>query len=236
MASRKEEKESRRAERVAAEKVEQSKQARQQRLLIGGGVLGAAAALAVIAVLVLSGGGDSGGATEKPDTSVPIPAQEIKDLGVAARKAGCVFRQFPEEGHTHFLDQTTVNNNYKTNPPTSGDHRPPPAPAAGIYATGNEPDKENWVHSLEHGRVIYQYAPGTPQKRINQLQTLFAEPFRGVSGYQQAVMQNNTDMPFAVAAVSWTRYVGCDKFTDDTFDVFRAFRERFVDKGREQIP
>ena len=103
-------------------------------------------------------------------------------------------------------------------------------------STGNEPDKENWVHSLEHGRILYQYAPGTPARRISQLETLFNEPLKGVSGYHQLVLQNDTKMPFAVAAVAWTHYAACEKFTDKSFDVFRAFRERFVDKGPEIVP
>jgi hypothetical protein len=236
MASRKDEKEARRAERVAAEQAEHSKHARQQRLLIGGGVLGGGAALVVIVLLLLSGGGDkAGGGTETPNTSVPIPARQITDLDAAAKKAGCVVRTFPSEGREHLASNTAVNNNYKTNPPTSGNHRPIPA-EDGVYATGNEPDKENWVHTLEHGRIEYQYAPGTAQKRIDQLQTLFAEPFKGASGYHQLVFQNNTNMPFAVAGVAWTHYVGCKKFTDATFDALRAFRDRFVDKGPELIP
>ena len=237
MASRKEEKEARRAERVAAEQAEKAKQGRQQRLMIGGGVLAGIIAIAVIALLVSSGGSstDEGEATKAPDTSEAIPARQETDLATAAKKAGCVFKTFPSEGREHFADDKGINKNYKTNPPTSGEHRPTPA-EDGIYATGNEPDKENWVHTLEHGRIEFQYAPGTPQKRIDQLETLYAEPFKGSTGYHQMVFQNDTNMPFEVAAVAWTHYVGCKKFTDETFDALRAFRERFVDKGPELIP
>jgi hypothetical protein len=234
MASRKEEKEARRAERLAAENAAKAKNARQQRLMIGGGVLGAIIAIAVVALLATSGG-STDGQTAKPNTSVAIPARQITDLDAAAKKAGCEFKTFPSEGREHLPSATAVNNNYKTNPPTSGNHRPVWA-EDGIYARGNEPDKENWVHSLEHGRIEFQYAPGTPTKRINQLQTLFAEPFKGDSGYHQLVLQNNTHMPYAVAAVAWTHYVGCKKFTDASFDALRAFRERFIDKGPEIVP
>jgi hypothetical protein len=236
MASRKEEKEARRAERLAAEKAEQSRNARQQRLIIGGGVLGAIIAIAVVALLITSSGSsEDGQGTVKPNTSVAIPARQITNLDEAAKKAGCEFKTFPSEGRTHFADDKGINKNYKTNPPTSGEHRPTPA-EDGVYAPGNEPAKENWVHTLEHGRIEFQYAPGTPQKRIDQLQTLYAEPFKGSSGYHQMVLQNNTNMPYAVAAVAWTHYVGCKKFTDASFDALRAFRERFVDKGPELIP
>src|SRR5882672_11088657 len=150
MASRKEEKEARRAERLAAENAEKAKNARQQRLMIGGGVLGALIAVAVVALLITSGGSSTDGQnTEKPNTSVPIPARQITDLDVAAKKAGCEFKTSPSEGREHFADDNGINNNYKTNPPTSGEHRPVPA-GDGVYATGNEPAKENWVHTLEH--------------------------------------------------------------------------------------
>lgn len=235
MASRKEEKEARRAQRLEAENAEKSKKARQQRLLIGGGVLGGLIALALLALLITSSGGTDDKKTVKPNTSVAIPARQITDLTAAAKKAGCEFKTFPSEGRTHFADDKGINKDYKTNPPTSGTHRPTPA-EDGVYAPGNEPAKENWVHTLEHGRIEYQYAKGTPQKRIDQLQTLYAEPFKGSSGYHQMVLENNTNMPYAVAAVAWTHYVGCKKFTDASFDALRAFRERFVDKGPELIP
>lgn len=236
MASRKDEKEARRAERVAAEKAEHAQQARKQRLLIAAGVLSVIAVIALAALLISSSGSSEDGEdTAEPNTSVPIPARQITDLDEAAKAAGCEFKTFPSEGREHFGDDKGVNDAYKTNPPTSGEHRPTPA-EEGIFAPGNEPAKENWVHNLEHGRILYQYAPGTPQKRIDQLQTLYAEPFKGTSGYHQMVLQNNTKMPFAVAGVAWTHYVGCEEFTDETFDVLRAFRERFVDKGPELIP
>jgi hypothetical protein len=38
-------------------------------------------------------------------------------------------------------------------------------------------------------------------------------------------------MPFEVAAVSWRRYVACEKFTDKSFDALRAFRSEVVDDG-----
>lgn len=236
MASRKEEKEARRAERLAAEQAARKREQTRQRLLIGGGVLAGLIAIAAVVLVVASGGGDdSGGADGQTGPSVPIPARQVTDLTQAARRAGCVVRRFSSEGRGHLGSETAVNNNYRTNPPTSGTHRPTPA-EDGIYAPGNEPDKENLVHTLEHGRIQYQYAPGTPARRIQQLETLFAEPLRGVSGYHQLVLRNNTNMPYAVAAVAWTRYAACERFTDATFDVFRAFREQFVDRAPEQVP
>jgi hypothetical protein len=235
VSSRQEEKAARRAEREAREKAEAAKAARTRRLqLVAGGVL-AVAAVAAVVVALAGGGGDGGGGGGDPEDAgagVPIPARQISDLDAAAKAAGCRLRSFESEGREH--SEETFDD-YKTNPPTSGTHSPVPA-EDGIYPPGSEPAVNNWVHSLEHGRIIYQYKPGTPKRRIDQLETLVNEDFRGASGYHQLAMQNNTKMPFAVAAVGWTRYLGCDKFTDATFDAFRAFRDTYVDKGPEFIP
>ena len=49
-------------------------------------------------------------------------------------------------------------------------------------------------------------------------------------------MQNNTKMPFEVAAVAWRHYVGCPKFTDKSIAALRAFREVYVDTAPEKVP
>ena len=49
------------------------------------------------------------------------------------------------------------------------------------------------------------------------------------------LFQNNTKMPDAVAAVAWTQKIGCPTFNDKVFDVLRAFREKYVDKGPELV-
>lgn len=239
MASRQEEKERRRQERMEREQAEARKAAMRRRLqLVFGGLLGLAAIGAVVAVIA-GGGSDEAGGDDGPaktaSSNTPIPAQQIADLDEAAKKAGCVVKTFPSEGRNHLSGDDATFDKYKTNPPTSGTHRPRWA-EDGVYEPGNEPDVENWVHSLEHGRIIFQYAPGTPQKRISQLETLFNEPTKGQEGYHQLVFRNNSKMEFAVAAVAWTHYAACEEFTDETFDVFRAFRARFIDKGPEFVP
>jgi hypothetical protein len=236
MSSRQEEKERRRREREEREQAEARKASARRRLqLVAGAVLGIAA-IAAVAVAVLAGGGSSdGGPAAASDITVAIPAQKIADLNAAAKAAKCEVKTFPSEGRTHLDSDSASFSGYKTNPPTSGTHRPTPA-EDGIYAAGNEPDPENWVHTLEHGRILIQYKPGTAKTVQDQLETLFNEKLRGVAGYHQVLMQNNTNMPFAVAAVAWTHHLGCPAMNDQVFDAIRAFRERFVDKGPELIP
>lgn len=221
MSSRQEQKEQAKRERLEREAAEQ-KAAKRKRLLqiIGGVVVGAVVVVGV--VLAIAGGGDGGG-------------RDSKNLTAAAKAAGCTVRSFPDEGAAHVARKLTVAD-FKTNPPTSGDHNINPA-QDGVYAPGNEPEIQNWVHTLEHGRIIFMYKPGTAAGRISQLQTLFNEPvLDSGNGYHSVLMENNTKMPYEVAAVAWRHYVVCPKFTDQSLDALRAFREVYVDTAPEKIP
>jgi hypothetical protein len=233
VSSRQEEKERRRKEREERERAEARKAAGKRRLqLVAGGVLALAAIAAVIAAVASSGGKSKADATL---ATAPIPTQKIANFDEAVKAAGCQFKTFPSEGRTHLASDTAVNNKYKTNPPTSGAHRPTPA-ADGVYASNNAPAKEAAVHSLEHGRIELEYKPGTSKQVQNQLNALFNEKLKGVPGYHQLLFQNQTNMPFQVAAVAWTHYLGCPTMNNKVFDAMRAFRTRFVDKGPELIP
>jgi hypothetical protein len=218
MASRQEEKERRRRERLAAEQAAQKAASRKRTFRIGGAVVLVAAVVAVIAVVALAGGDD------KSTTSAST-------LATDATAAGCTFNTYKSEGRTH----TTGKVKYKTNPPTSGNHNPTPA-QDGIYAPGNEPAPENWVHSLEHGRILFQYKPGTPASDIAKLQKVAQEPLNDSAGYHVLMFQNNTKMPSQFALVAWTKSLTCDKLTPQAMDVMRDFRKAFTDKGPEFIP
>jgi hypothetical protein len=238
MSSRQEEKERRKAERMERERADADQAKRRRLAQIVGGTVVAAAIIAGIVFAAAGGGGDGGNASD-PDTKAPagqpIPARRVSDLQQAAKLAGCVVRSFPNEGQDHVTEPSKPSD-YKTNPPTSGKHNPVPA-QDGVYDEGNEPALENWVHSLEHGRIILMYRPGTPARRVAQLRTLFNEPVAGgPNGYHTLLMRNNTRMPFAVAAVAWRNYIGCKTFDDRTWDALRAFRDQFVDKAPEQVP
>jgi hypothetical protein len=234
VSSRQEEKAQRRAEREEQERQAQAKAANTRRLQIVGGVLLAIAAVAAIIVVVAGGGSDDkGDAKSAGDTAkVAIPAVKETDLTKAAKAAGCVILNPKLEGSTHVTTPVTYKN---SNPPVSGNHNPQWA-EAGIYDPGNEPPKEKWVHSLEHGRIEIQYKPGTPKKTIDQLETLGSEPFKGSPGYQIMVFQNNTKMSYAVAALAWTHLLGCKTMNDGVFDAIRAFRKQWTDKAPELIP
>jgi uncharacterized protein DUF3105 len=217
MASRQEEKERRRRERLEAEQAAQRAASRKRTLQIAGGAVLVIAVIAVIGIVALAGGGN-----DKVDTS---------NLAADATAAGCTFQSHPSEGRSH----TTGKVKYKTNPPTSGNHNPTPA-QDGIYAPGNEPAPENFVHSLEHGRVEFQYKKGTPAAQVAQMQKVAEEPLNDSAGYHVLMFENNTNMPSNFALTAWTKSLTCDKLTPQSLDVMRQFRKAFTDKGPEFIP
>ena len=233
MASREEEKRLRREERQRAEAAAAAAQGRAKRLQFLIGALLTIAVVVVVVLLVTGGGGDKGaGTTGTPttpaDSNATIPPPAERDLAKAAKAAKCVVLNPPLEGSTHV--DTKVK--YKSNPPTSGNHNPIPA-LDGIYAPGQEPTPEHWVHALEHGRINFMYRPGSSKKLIAQLETLVSEPLNGKDGYKALLFQNNTGMPYQVAATAWGHLIGCKKVSDPMFDALRDFRVRYVDKGPE---
>jgi hypothetical protein len=221
MAHRAEEKERRRQERLAQEEAARKAAARRRTLQVGGGVVLGLAVIAVIAIVALAGGGSS-----KGDTKV-----SASKLATDASAAGCTFSQFKSEGRSHTAGKVT----YKTNPPTSGNHNPTPA-QDGFYLPGNSPPKENFVHTLEHGRIEFQYKPGTPAADVAKLRKLAQEPLNGTPGYHVLLFQNNTNMPAQFAATAWTKLITCPTLSTKALAAMREFRTAFTDKAPELIP
>jgi hypothetical protein len=237
MSSRQEEKERRKLERIERERAEAAAAKRKRLLMTAAGAVVAAVAVVAIVLAVSSGNKDASGGSSDADAvpAAAIPARKITNLQAAAKAAGCEVREFAEEGRDHIADNETFNG-YKTNPPTSGTHHNTPA-QDGTYTAGTEPAKESWVHTLEHGRILLQYKPGTPKLVIGQMQTLFNEKVKdGPEGYHMVLLRNNTKMPYQVAAVAWRSYIGCNEVDDKTWDALRAFRDTYVDKGPEAVP
>jgi len=237
MASRAEEKAQRRAEREAREKAEAAAAARRKRMQLAfGGVLGIALVAAIVIGVIAVTGGKSNGGNGQPieassATTVKLPQQQTSDLDAAAKAAGCVVKHPPIEGRNHENREFTEAD-YKTNPPTSGNHFPQWYDD-GIYKPGDTPHLGMLVHTLEHGRIDVQYKPGTPQSTVDGLQALLKEQD---DGYHMLLYQNTTKMPYAVAATAWGQLLGCGTMNDKVYDALRTFRERYIDKGPEQVP
>ena len=218
MSSRTEEKERRRQERIEAEQAATRAASRKRTLWIAGGAIGALVVIAIIVVVATAGGGGSQSA-------------DPGSLAADAKAAGCTFKSYPSQGRQH----TSGKVKYKTNPPTSGPHNPVPAPD-GIYAPGNEPAPENAVHSLEHGRIEFEYKPGTSAADVSKLRSLAESEFNGTAAYHTLMFRNNTNMPAQFAAVAWTKLLTCDRLSSQAMDVMRQFRQAYTDKGPEFIP
>lgn len=234
MAHRQEEKERRRQERLERERAEKAKVARRKRLQLALGGLAAIAAVAVVVLLVSGslGGDDSAAEPAAPASDVTLPEQEIGDLQAAAEAASCTLRNPDIEGNTHETKQFAASD-YKTNPPTSGNHTPPPAADDGVYDPGNTPELGGLVHSLEHGRIDVQYKTGTPAETVAQLEALLAEQS---DGYHMLLFENTTNMDAAVAATAWGHSLTCDEMNPQVFDAIRTFRAEYIDQGPENVP
>jgi hypothetical protein len=249
MASRKEEKERLRAQRLAAERAAQS--SGRRRLLAGYFVAGLLA-LAVVAGLVVVVTGGSGGSAAadacsnahvqntgsfsglEPDCregTTPPPLQ-YADLAISAQKAGCQLKlDLPDEGNTHVPDSTPVH--YDTVPPTSGNHNPVPI-SDGAYTTpvtsdtSKHPNIRNEVHSMEHGRIEIHYKPGLPENEQLALKGVFDDDSPGMLLYP------DPDMPYDVAVTAWTNEVVCPHYNPIVLDVIRNFRDTYRGNGPEQ--
>jgi hypothetical protein len=239
MASRQEEKQRRREERLAREQAEAAAAARRKRMQWAGGAVLALAVIAGVVVFAVAGiGGGSGGGGEGKATNVSaaaakvrLPQQQTSNVDAAAKAAGCVLQHPAIEGRTHVTRKLTEKD-YKTNPPTSGNHNPVWY-QDGIYNPGDVPNLGMLVHPLEHGRVELQYKPGTPKSVVTQLEALYQESSQG---YHMLLFQNTTGMPYQVAATAWGQLLGCPQMNSKVFDAVRTFRERYLDKGPEVVP
>lgn len=236
MASRQEEKQRRREERLAAEKAAAASEARARRVRLASGA-GLAAALVIAVIVAISAGGSGSGASPKSGpgshASAKLPPPKTADLTGASEAAGCVTRDFPRS--TQERSHVSGKVSYKTNPPAFGPHAPSP-PSDGDYVGQGTPAKEGLVHGLEHGRVEIQYRPGLPKPQVNELEALFNEPAGPLGPGQYLLLyQNQTAMPYAVAATAWTHILGCPKFNSRVFDALRAFRAKYTLKAPELI-
>jgi hypothetical protein len=240
MASRKDEKEKRRQERLAAEEAAKAAAARRQRLrLFGAGGL-ALVAVAAVGIAIAASGGNSHKAPKHPAN---VPGLVDSNLVTAAKTAGCVLQDYPQNYGPNGPSQSDPNNlynhvggkvKYKTNPPAFGDHNPTPA-ADGDYVGQGTPSPEHLVHSLEHGRVEIEYRPGLPAKDVSQLESVFKEQAGKFAPEQYLLLvQNNTSMPYDVAVVAWTHILGCKTYTPKVLDAIRDFRAKYSFQGPEK--
>jgi hypothetical protein len=192
-------------------------------------------ALAVAVIAIAGGGGGSSAAKGEshinlspeygstngvePDerAGTPPPPVEVAALAAAAKQAGCDLRlHLRDEGHQH-IPPGSPTPHYKTNPPTSGPHvEPPYQQADGAYS--EMPEEIDFVHSLEHGRLEVQYSPELAEEDQLALKGVFD------TMYGATLLFPNTNMPYQVAATTWTNLLGCPTYKGAiTLDAIRDF-------------
>jgi hypothetical protein len=223
-----------RQERIEAE--QRDKRSGNSRLILAYAIGSAVVlAIAVVVFVLATGGSDSSGGngdahinvnaqfgstngvTPDEREGIPPPAPKVTDLKQAAKQAGCKLElHLEDEGHEH-IPPKSPEPNYKTNPPTSGNHvEPPYQQADGAYS--EEPEAIDYVHSLEHGRMEIQYAPSLPEKEQLELKGLYD------TMYGATLLFPNKKMPYQVAATTWTNLLGCPEYKGSiTLDAIRAF-------------
>ncbi|HXS34630.1 MAG TPA: DUF3105 domain-containing protein [Solirubrobacterales bacterium] len=164
-----------------------------------------------------------------PDSRIGIEPPHFgkQSLQKAAQAAECELRlRLPDEGHEH-IPASAPEPRYKTNPPTSGDHVDAQQ-ADGAYREA--PPPVSVVHSLEHGRLAIQYRPDLPERAQLELIGLFDTMYGGT------LLFLNPDMPYMVAATTWTNLLGCRSYGGMTLAAIDAFgRETWGQFGGEPV-
>jgi hypothetical protein len=232
MANRREEERERLRQARQERESSQEKSERRRLLAVYGvaGLIGLIVVAGIVVAIASSGGG--GGSAEahidqasgstngiEPDerSGTAPPAVKVANLKQAAKRAGCVLRlHLKDEGHTH-IAPTAETPEYKTDPPTSGNHvEPPYQQADGAYS--EMPGEIFIVHSLEHGRMEIQYSPELAEAEQLALKGLYDTMYGGT------LLFPNDNMDYAVAATTWTNLLGCPEYKGAiTLDAIRDF-------------
>ncbi len=225
---------------MAEEQAHAALERRGRRLRMSGGlVLSVVAVVAVVVAIASGGSSKTSGRIVPAPGKVKLPALSVTNLPAAAKAAGCVLTSTPDSiarissNRTHVAPGTKVP--YATNPPSYGPHYPMPA-SDGEYKPNATPATGYLLHALEHGRIEYQYRPGTPTSEVKQLEALFSEtdgPW--APGQLLLLFENHSRMPYAIAATAWGHVLGCRTFNPKIFDALRDFRLSYTNQAPEQL-
>lgn len=231
MANRREE-ERERLRQARQERESGQEKTDKRRLLFvygGAGIVGLLVVAGIVGLVASSGGGTSGeshinqasGSTNgvKPDVRAGTAPAEVKvtSLKQAAKQAGCVVQlHLKDTGHKH-IPPSAPTPNYDTSPPTSGPHvEAPYQQADGAYS--EMPGEIFIVHTMEHGRVEFQYSPNLPEADQLALKGVYDTMYGGT------LLFPNTNMTYQVAATAWTKLIGCKEYRGTiTLDALRDF-------------
>ncbi len=213
-----------------ARETKRAARAKRLQYVIGGAL--AVGIVAAVVVALLASGGDDSSSPDGPTTanaSAKLPEPAILDEKEAAAAAGCEVTQVPNEGRGH-EEKTFTQDDYDSNPPTSGTHFPSWA-QDGIYEPANTPQLGELVHTLEHGRIDVQYKPGTDPELVGQLEAFLGEN----QGYHMLLFENQTGMKEQIVATAWDFKLTCPDPGPKMWDALRTFRDAHIDRGPEKV-
>ncbi|MCB9760334.1 MAG: DUF3105 domain-containing protein [Alphaproteobacteria bacterium] len=130
----------------------------------------------------------------------------------------CTEEAQPSFGANHVTDPV----DYADPPPTSGPHNPCWL-EPGVYT--EEPPDERWVHTMEHGAVVYLYnCPDGCADEVAQLEALHQEDT------QRTLVAPYSLMTSRFAAVAWQNRLLADCLEAERF---RQFHNEHVDNAPE---
>jgi hypothetical protein len=157
---------------------------------------------------------------ERVGTPPPPPkvmVQRKPEMRKLAREAGCFlfFGTEPKKGKE--LPPGAPEPKSEPYPPASGGYvEPPHQQADGAYL--NTPDDINQVGALNNGRLVIEYAPDLAENLQLELKGLYD------TMYGATLFFPNDEMEYAVAATTWTNFLGCTAIEGQkTLDALRAF-------------
>ena len=158
-------------------------------------------------------------------------------VGVAAQEAGCGdIEEFEATGNNH-LEEGAPSPEYNSNPPTNGPHHGSPG-ENGFFETPVE--AEHLIHNLEHGQIVFWYAPDAPDQVKQDLEAVVerepaasvAVPYDGATDYNFYMTAWNK-LPSEPEEAFGTGYSqGCDAVSQEVVD---NFRREHQGKGPEPI-
>jgi len=261
MSGRKEERERLREERLAAQRAAHSSDRRREYLGYAVAGLIVVAIIAGLVVVITGGGGGDEVGVDAEGNAFPELAYINEEIGVVpdgieidgrdgttppevenavledvAELASCELElDLEDEGNTHLGDPDVPKVEYKTDPPTSGDHYGDGAEtASGALADGayaEHPEVGRYLHSMEHGRVIIHYSPELSEEEQLAIKGVFEESPSGV------ILVPNPEMESEVAVAAWTQLATCETYEGaTTLDLIRAFRDVYRGQGPEYFP
>lgn len=153
------------------------------------------------------------------------PATPLTEQPIDASACNAVERSYPIEDHSHVPVCDPVE--YSSNPPSSGHHYPV-FPEYRVY--DDAIPSGFWVHSLEHGGVVFTYSCTDCEDEVSQAEAIVVETEPAPAccspegcpstATNQLLMTPDPGLPTRWAASSWGFTLTADCFEPEIFQEF----------------